>query len=297
MTPGYDQNAVSKSPWLEFGTWHRVPHMQSQISNYDWILYADVDWIVHDMSRPLEAFFKYFDFHGKHNVSIILPTETSFLTFSAYVVMIRNNEFGRRILHNWNDFAHGLCANGNYAKWKTGQTYDWEWSDQPGIWYSLWRTHEELIEGRNVSDNFCNKTDGLITDRRRVGGPKLNEYFGANDIYLRGSEASTLSKMPKDQAIVWTSYTDKYRPHLGQQLTFGGHKAREIEFAVHIKENHEKWPGNMQLEYNICRNLHGCFANYTLHGELVIGCNNHNYLVPTNRSYEGASHQTKDVLG
>ena len=57
--------------WLEYGTWHRVPHIQAALPNYDWIVYADTDWIVQDMAISLETFIKEWELRGKHNVSPI----------------------------------------------------------------------------------------------------------------------------------------------------------------------------------------------------------------------------------
>ena len=45
-TWGFDQD-VGDRYWLEYGTWHRVPHIQAALDHgYDWVIYADTDWIV-----------------------------------------------------------------------------------------------------------------------------------------------------------------------------------------------------------------------------------------------------------
>ena len=45
-TWGFDQN-VGARYWLEYGMWHRVPHIKAALEEgYDWVLYADNDWIV-----------------------------------------------------------------------------------------------------------------------------------------------------------------------------------------------------------------------------------------------------------
>jgi len=43
-TWGFDDGDVPF--WQDHGTWHRVPHMQAILPKYDWIVYADTDWVV-----------------------------------------------------------------------------------------------------------------------------------------------------------------------------------------------------------------------------------------------------------
>lgn len=67
-TWGFD-NDVGSRYWLEYGTWHRVPHMQAALPKYDWILYVDTDWVVQDLSVPIESFLKGWELQGMKNVS------------------------------------------------------------------------------------------------------------------------------------------------------------------------------------------------------------------------------------
>jgi len=144
-TWGFDDLSNSDNPqrqhqrhWLEYGTWHRVPHMMAAMDQgYDWVLYADTDYVFQDMTVPLEAFVKELELHGNKNVSVIVPKDLNrekIYTFSAFTVFIKNDAFGRRVLENWMEFANGICPNGNFAKSIPGK-YHWTDSDQPGLWY------------------------------------------------------------------------------------------------------------------------------------------------------------------
>ena len=95
MTYGFDKELDEKrggAYWLRYGTWHRVPHIRDRILDYDWILYADTDYIFNDMKTPIEAFFKNWEVHGL-NPSVLIPKNTSngLSTFSAFVVLIKND--------------------------------------------------------------------------------------------------------------------------------------------------------------------------------------------------------------
>jgi hypothetical protein len=114
-------------------TWHRVPHVYDRIKDYDWIMYADVDYQIKDMTRPLESFINEFRLYGK-SPSIFIPKDGNkdgYHTFSAFVFLIKNSLFGNTILENWMRFAKGLCPNGNFFS-KPGP-YTWEDSDQVSL--------------------------------------------------------------------------------------------------------------------------------------------------------------------
>lgn len=101
-------NTYPKWHWLDFGTWHRVPHVESRIREYDWILYTDTDFLINDIMRPLESFVHEFELYGKTNVQLFVPVDnynTDTFTFSAFAFMIRNSPFGHTILQYWDDFA------------------------------------------------------------------------------------------------------------------------------------------------------------------------------------------------
>jgi hypothetical protein len=56
-TYGFDESLADQH-WLKYGTWSRVPHILARIKEYDWILYSDTDYVMNDMTRPLESFVK-----------------------------------------------------------------------------------------------------------------------------------------------------------------------------------------------------------------------------------------------
>ena len=119
--------------WLEYGTWNRVPHIRDRIREYDWILYADIDFIINDMSRPIESFFKEWELYNKHP-SVFIPKDFFDLSkaFSAFAVLIKNDKFGWRVLENWMAAAKGLCPKGNFAAEK--RPYDWMDSGKIIVW-------------------------------------------------------------------------------------------------------------------------------------------------------------------
>ena len=48
-TYAFDDTYKKDWHWLAFGTWHRVPHVQARIREYDWILYTDTDVLIQDL--------------------------------------------------------------------------------------------------------------------------------------------------------------------------------------------------------------------------------------------------------
>ena len=205
---GFDTN-VGNRYWLEYGTWHRVPHMAAALPHYDWIVYTDVDWYVRDLTIPLESFIRDWELHGLHNVSVFLPVDVPGThVFSAYVVMIRNNAFGRRLIHNWLRFANGMCEKGNFNT--TPGRYGWEDSDQPGIWYALPKTHAELYG--NQYDAECQ--DGFVKTGR-FNGPEMRQYFLNHGVKFGGNQGKDLYDIPKG--------TDVHACVVRMSIQFFGH--------------------------------------------------------------------------
>jgi hypothetical protein len=59
MTYGFipeQDNPKGKAYWQEYGAWSRVPHIRDRIEDYKWVLYADIDYIIANMSFPMEQF-------------------------------------------------------------------------------------------------------------------------------------------------------------------------------------------------------------------------------------------------
>lgn len=143
-TWGFDKNTTGRH-WISYGTWHRVPHMIAAMDQgYEWVLYADTDYVIQDIGLPLESFFKEWELYGKNNVHVFVPTDGyPYYTFSAFAVLIRNSPFGRRLLENWMELAYGLCPNGNFES--IPGTYSWTDSDQPGLWYGTYSAKQSDI--------------------------------------------------------------------------------------------------------------------------------------------------------
>ena len=258
--------------WLEYGTWHRVPHIRDRIKDYDWILYADIDYIFVDMKRSLESFFKEWQLFDRHP-SILVPRDfggTEF-TFSAFAVLVKNDPFGIAVLDNWMKFARGLCQKGNLSDKK--REYTWEDSDQPGLWYALTRAHSDF-SGHTKTVKECNLSTGLIdTDYAYMDG--ISGYFESVGIHL-GCEGSDLKTVLSDQPILWSTPRQNYSSGLGVQRNWGV-SSEEAEglmrnaFAIHSKVVTD-WPQYAQDTLEICKTVHGCYANYTKEGILDIGC-------------------------
>jgi hypothetical protein len=48
--------------------------MMAALEHYDWIVYADTDWIVQDLMYPLESFINDWDLHGQ-DVSYVIRSK------------------------------------------------------------------------------------------------------------------------------------------------------------------------------------------------------------------------------
>jgi len=172
----------------------------------------------------------------------------------------------------------GLCPNGNFHL--DSAEYNWDDSDQPGLWYALLKTHQEFFPNDVFDKNFplCNETSGLIAGDQ--GGPWMNidRYFNANNLLI-GNYGSDLAKIPDDQPIIWSKSGKDSRTGLAVQMEWGnfGNKIWRWAFAIHKKKD---WPGeDITREVEICKTRHGCYANYNnSRRELQIGCNNVTYL-------------------
>ena len=263
--------------WLEYGCWNIVPHIQDRLQDYDWILYGDLDYVIKDMTRPLESFLNEFELYGKHP-SVFVPRDFnrgSYYTFSSFAILIKNDAFGRRVLKNWMDFAKGLCKNGNFPSVKG--KYEWYDGDQPGLWYALVKTHMEFFPPE-VPEPFpvCNETTGLL-DAEPYFNQKINDYFGALKTPL-GNYGSDLDKVKDDQPIIWSWTRNDSRAGLAVQADWGD-EVTSHAFAIHKKKM--DWPGDMLRELEICKKDHGCYAEYSEDGKLEIGCDGVQFPVDT----------------
>ena len=254
--------------WLEYGHWHRVPAIAAAMdAGYEWILYADLDYVIQDMRLPLAAFFKEWDLAGKSDVHVLVPNDgDNLFTFSSYAILLRNSDFGRRVVQNWDKFAHGLCTKGNFEPM---DGYHWELSDQPGLWYALTKTHAEFT-GSNW-DVVCNKT-GYIQSTTTLY-QETNDYFTAARV-VSGSHGADLEAVPANQPIIFSRYGADHRSGLGVQRNwaFPEWKGRLFPhaFGMHTKY---KLKNEMERDLNYCVQQRGCFARYDEQGKLEMGCN------------------------
>lgn len=191
-TWGFDKSLADRH-WLDYGTWHRVPHMQAALAKYEWILYADTDYVFQDLTMPLDSFLKEWELYGKNDVHVLVPDDmNTYYTFSAFAVFIRNSPFGHRLLENWMELAKGLCKNGNFPS--VPGVYEWGDSDQPGLWYALAKTHAEFYPRDDFDYQIaCNNTTGLVETNRFLG-PELNQYMEKVKAVL-GSHGNELTKI------------------------------------------------------------------------------------------------------
>ena len=256
-----------------------MAHIQAALPRYDWILYGDLDFIVKDLSRPLQSFLHQFDLYGKEEVHVLVPADYHWgnnpMAFSTFAVFIKNSPFGRKLLENWRAFAMGICPNGNFAHKEGVEAYDWKHSDQPGLWYALQKTHMDFFPNNvhhNASIVTCNKTSGFIDDSKTGPYLDLESYFRKNK-YLAGNHGEMLAQVPDNQAIIFSRTRDDSMSGLGDNLGFVKREDVNHSFALHWKDTSEQWFPTMRQELELCKRVHGCHARLDVTGEVKSGCN------------------------
>jgi hypothetical protein len=191
--------------WLDFGHWHRVPLLQKALESdmYDWIFWTDVDYVVNQMTIPLETVFAEMHQHGLENIHLILPHDGNKFVFSSFAVLIRNSDFGRQLLQNWMSFGRGLCANGNYPMKQGCHNYEFPNSDQPGLWHSIPKTYSDWITtsdgGRNTTkyEMRCNEHTGHLNSKD-FGLSEFDNYFHQVGMV----KDSNYSRIPKGMSSI-----------------------------------------------------------------------------------------------
>ena len=270
--------------WLKYGCWDRIAHLQSALPHYDWIVYGDLDYIIKDLSRPIESFIKEFELYGKNDVQVFLPSdhndrEYNNYVFSSYGLMVKNSPFGRRLLENWREFANGLCPKGNFA-YETKE-YEWYHGDQPGLWYALMKTHMDHFPNNNSYHSpsiiECNETSGFIDESKNSKWLGFEDYFGENGFEV-GNYDENLEKVPKSQPIIFSRSSNDSMSGLGVDHNYmysaeEGVKYWHTAFALHQKAASSEWDPVMRTELAMCKEERGCYANAIDNG-FEFGCNN-----------------------
>ena len=277
--------------WLQFGCWERVAHIQAALERYDWVFYTDLDYVIKDLSRPIESFLRELDLYGKNDVHVLLPSDindgTSPSPFSSFAILIKNSPFGRKLLEHWRSFAMGICPNGNFEDEEGQREYGWEHSDQTGLWYALMKTHMDFFPNdAHLPPEIikCNDTNGLIDVSSN--GPYMNfeEYFKKNG-YLAGNYDEKLAGVLDDQAIIFSRSGSDSMSGLGvdHNWVFGnnddeydddddGYRFWNYSFALHWKDPSDQWFPDMQRELALCKRVHGCNASLDEFGKIRAGC-------------------------
>jgi hypothetical protein len=269
--------------------------MRDRIEDYDWILYADTDFMIHDFTIPIESFFASWKLNNR-TPSLLFPRDLKnpnhIFAFSAFALMVKNSDFGIRTLDNWKEFAHGICENGNLSP--KPRAYTWEDSDQPGIWYSIVKTHLDFFPEFHLEKPICNNNTGLV-DTIRAFGPELNKYcaqIGAKS----GAFGNDLKEVPMQQPFLWSKPIplnpqgqDEARKLAGDVKDFGvqlkwGVNPKDVEnatkfaFGFHDSRKY-MWPNKTHETLDVCKRVHGCYAEYRQDLKLHIGCNDIEYEV------------------
>jgi len=266
--------------WLKFGCWERISHLQAALPHYDWILYGDLDFIIKDITKPIESFLNEFTLYGK-DAHVLLPADDNgdyIKAFSSFALLVRNSPFGMKLLENWKHFALGICPNGNFESETT--TYDWKHSDQPGLWYALMKTHMDFHPNTVLPPSIvqCNNETGFIDDS--LTGPWLDfdDYFRKNGLNA-GNYGKMLKRVRQDQDIIFGKSKNESRTGLGvdHNWFFGdsndGKDIWKHAFALHHNKPSDVWEEDMQLDLAMCKNNLGCFA-MSDENVVSVGCEN-----------------------
>ena len=262
--------------WLQYGNWHRVPHIRAAINDYDWILYSDLDFVIKDLTRPIESFIKQWILYGKNNVHVFVPPENkkSFI-FSTFAILVRNSDFGRAFLRNWEEFGRGLCPNGTFEVHNPAQMdilgrIKWEFTDQPGLWYALLQTSidfdHHFEKGRRLySKEFCDNETGFLKHLNLYHLIRDFDTFFKSDARTRnhrGTHGLELTNVPDDQPIIWSMIDDEDEESglavpEGETSRFNETLAKA--FAIHTKRESKRWPAkDMKIDLEMRKKKHGC---------------------------------------
>jgi hypothetical protein len=267
--------------WLKFGCWERVAHLQAALPNYDWVLYGDLDYIIKDMTRPIESFIQELHQNGKTEAHVIVPSD--FFDddprpngFSDFAVLVRNSPFGRKLLENWRKFALGVCPNGNFESRR--QSYQWYHSDQPGLWYALMKTHMDFHPNTALPPEIvtCNNRTGYINAPGGHFG--FQRYFAVNGM-KKGNYGMDLDRVKDDQPIIFSNSGEDTMSGIGVDHNWAWDEKREAErhiwkyaFAFHQNAPSKDWDPAMKRTLRVCKDIYKCTAGLTNDQNLEFGC-------------------------
>ena len=174
-----------------------------------------------------------------------------------------------------NTTSTGLCPNGNFDVEKYGTEYKWVYSDQPGLWYSLMKTHMEFYPNDVLRESIihCNATTGFIMEDLPYLG--FRQYFEGNGL-KPDHYGPFLDKVPDDQPIIWS----KEGTGLGINLNLNAKNKEHLlgrAFAYHLKKPPEEWEPEMRKELEDCKSIYKCNAtiqldNVTNENRIEVGC-------------------------
>ena len=272
---------VATRPWLRFGGWHRVPQLEAALVDRTkpngWVLYADLDYVIKDISRPLESFTSQFELYGLEPHVFVATDTQDVYAFSDFAFMIRNSDFGRSVLRYWQEFAMGICPRGNFLPKENDDTLlQWYDTDQPGLWYALIKAHMEFYPNDVLPRTHprCNASSGYIAEENGSYWLSINEYFAGNGLIFGNSEED-LASIPKYQPIIWSRNTNASRPGLGLQMNWGPWAdAEPFAFGIHQKQT-DQWPAAMIRELDLCKRLHRCDVHIdnNTNWQVITSCN------------------------
>jgi hypothetical protein len=267
--------------WLKFAGWERVAHLQAALPNYDWVLYGDLDYIIKDMARPIEAFIQELHQNGITQAHIIVPSDIyndhpQPAVFSDFAVLVRNSPFGHKVLENWRKFGLGICPNGNYES--QDHSYQWQHSDQPGLWYALMKTHMDFHPNNASHPDIvtCNNSTGYINGD--AASFDFTNYFTANGLGA-GNYGEDLDMVKDDQPIIFSNSGEDTMSGLGVDHNWAWDEKREAErhvwkhaFALHQAAPSKDWDPPLQRTLRVCKDIYNCTSGLTYDEKLEVSC-------------------------
>ena len=123
---------------------------------------------------------------------------------------------------------------------------------------------------------LCNPDTGIVDSAYGYAG-EIDHNLGSNRV---GSGGSDLLQVPHDQPILWSLPNNESNGGLGWQLKWGDNSRdrQRYSFAFHL-DVIEEWNPHARETLDICKNVYGCYANFTENGTFHIGCGGTEFVV------------------